>query len=143
MKAIRFLVFVFIASAGLRPAASAELVMVEQAGCAWCEAWDQAIAPAYPNTAEGRLAPLRRVNIHDALPEDLAFIRRLVYTPTFVLVHDGREVGRITGYPGEDFFWGLLGQLVEKLPASARTDTRAGLLPVPESGNTNPQAPRG
>jgi hypothetical protein len=45
------------------------------------------------------------------------------FTPTFVLVADGREVGRITGYPGEDFFWGLLQRLIE---AHDRAQNAAG-----------------
>jgi hypothetical protein len=36
-------------------------------------------------------------------------------TPQFVLVANGREIGRIRGYPGEDHFWGLLGVLIKKL----------------------------
>jgi hypothetical protein len=28
-------------------------------------------------------------------------------------------VGRIEGYPGPDFFWGMLEQLAQKLPAQA------------------------
>jgi hypothetical protein len=43
---------------------------------------------------------------------DLA--RPISFTPTFVLVEDGRELARIEGYPGEDFFWGLLGMLLEE-----------------------------
>jgi hypothetical protein len=35
-----------------------------------------------------------------------------VFTPTFVLVEDGTEAGRIEGYPGEDFFWPLLAKLI-------------------------------
>lgn len=38
-----------------------------------------------------------------------------MYTPTFILLEDGQEVGRIEGYPGEGFFWGLLGKMLEKL----------------------------
>lgn len=94
---------------------AAELIMVEQVGCEWCETWEQEIGTVYQNTPEGRAAPLRRVNIRE-LPEDLEFIRGLVYTPTFVLVDKGREIGRIQGYPGEDFFWGLLQQLIDRLP---------------------------
>lgn len=97
-------------------AASAELVLVEQQGCEWCEVWNEEIAPVYARTPEGRVAPLRRVDIHDPLPEDLKFIRGLAFTPTFVLVDQGKEVGRILGYPGEDFFWGLLQELIAKLP---------------------------
>jgi hypothetical protein len=36
----------------------------------------------------------------------------VVYTPTFLLVHDGREIGRITGYPGQLYFWEELSQLM-------------------------------
>lgn len=90
------------------PALSAELIMVEQDGCYYCELWDEQIAPIYPKTAEGAAAPLRRIDIHQVYPADLNFVRSLTFTPTFVLVEDGQELARIEGYPGEDFFWGLL-----------------------------------
>jgi len=143
MMIMRFLVVLFFALPAAGAANAAQLVMVEQAGCEWCEAWDREIAPSYHRTAEGRIAPLRRVDINDPLPRDLAFIRRLVYTPTFVLVHNGREVGRILGYPGEDFFWGLLEELIAKLPVNTKRDIRARLLPVKQGRDKNPQTPRG
>lgn len=92
------------------------LVMFEQQNCEWCAAWFSEIGPIYPLTAEGKRAPIRRVDIHDPMPDDLAHIEGSRFTPTFVLVHDGQEVGRIRGYPGEDFFWGLLDQLMQRLP---------------------------
>jgi hypothetical protein len=96
-----------------RPALATDwsLVMVEQAGCTYCARWDRDVAPEYPLTPEGRAAPLRRVDLRD-LPDDLSFASRPVYTPTFVLFENGEEIGRIEGYPGEDFFWGLLGRLL-------------------------------
>jgi thioredoxin-related protein len=99
----------------LSGARAAELVMFEQAGCAWCEAFDREIAPIYGKTEEGMRAPLRRVDSAQALPADLAFIEAERLTPLFVLVDRGHEIGRIRGYPGEDHFWGLLGVLVAKL----------------------------
>lgn len=102
-----------------RAAIAAELVMVEQAACGWCEKWDEEIGGIYDATPEGRVAPLRRVDIHEPLPPDLGFIKGLVFTPTFVLVDGGREIGRISGYAGQEFFWGLLHGLLEKLPAPA------------------------
>ncbi len=39
----------------------------------------------------------------------------ILYTPTFVLVAGGREIGRIEGYAGEHFFWGQLERLVARL----------------------------
>jgi hypothetical protein len=99
-----------LAAAPLR--AEALLVMVEERGCLWCARWTEEIGPEYPLTAEGRAAPLRRVNLHGPLPEDIAFAGSLRVTPTFVLVRDGVEVSRLEGYPGEDFFWGLLGRML-------------------------------
>ncbi|HEX9858850.1 MAG TPA: thioredoxin family protein [Paracoccaceae bacterium] len=88
------------------------LYMFEQAGCAYCLQWDREVGDAYPLTDEGRAAPLVRINIRDDPPEGLKLAARPVFTPTFVLARDGQELGRIEGYPGEDFFWGLLGQMI-------------------------------
>ncbi len=92
--------------------AALELVMVEERGCMWCARWNAEIAPIYPKTPEGTAAPLRRISLHAPLPDDVTVARPLVYTPTFVLLRDGQEVSRIEGYPGEDFFWSLLAQMI-------------------------------
>ena len=97
------------------PSLAAELVMFEAAGCVWCAAWDRQIGPVYPLTDEGRRAPLRRVDLHGPRPDDLKPITGVVHTPTFVLTEGGREVGRIRGYPGEEFFWAMLSDLIRKL----------------------------
>ena len=75
--------------------------------------------PIYAKTSEAQVAPLRRVDIHDQLPADLRGLEAVVYTPTFVLLQDGHELGRILGYGGEDHFWGLLGFLLERLRTTA------------------------
>jgi len=121
-------IFIFM---GLGNVRAAELIMFEQAGCAWCETFDREIAPIYPKTEEGRRAPLRRVSIDHPVPPDLAFIEVERIAPVFVLVHDGQEIGRIRGYPGEDHFWGLLGVLMKKLDA-----VRTGGEPVSPAEKT-------
>jgi thioredoxin-related protein len=94
---------------------AAELIMFEQKGCVWCQRFDSQVGALYDKTTEGQRAPLRRVDIGKPQPQDLAFIRRERFTPVFVLVDNGREFGRIRGYPGDTFFWGLLAGMVEKL----------------------------
>ena len=106
---------VFIGLAGLAQA-EMKLVMAEEDGCIWCERWNRDIGPIYPKTTEGKAAPLFRLDIHDPLPENMEFARSLHFTPTFVLMVDGKEISRIEGYPGEDFFWGLLGQIISAVP---------------------------
>ncbi len=102
-------------------AQAAELVMFETQGCTWCEVWDAEIGAVYHKTEEGRAAPLRRVDIDEPRPPGLTTLQGVVYTPTFVLLDAGREVGRILGYPGEGHFWSLLGELIERLPAQPKS----------------------
>jgi hypothetical protein len=106
-------------------AQAAELVMFEQAGCAWCEAFEQEIAPIYAKTDDALRAPLRHVNIAQPLPPDLAFVEVERLTPLFVLVDKGREIGRIRGYGGRDMFWTQLYMLMQKLDAAGTAAGRA------------------
>ncbi|MFN4156159.1 MAG: thioredoxin family protein [Paracoccaceae bacterium] len=100
-------------------ASELELLMVEQPGCIYCAAWDAEIAPQYPLTDEGKAAPLVRQQLHAALPDGVVLRSPPVFTPTFVLLHNGEETGRIEGYPGEDFFWPLLAGLIEQADKTA------------------------
>lgn len=100
---------------------AAQLVMLEEAGCPWCERWDEEIGVSFAKTGEARCAPLRRVDIHGTLPPDLSGLRRGNYTPTFVLLEDGREVGRIRGYPGEAFFYPMLNELLGRMTTPCPT----------------------
>lgn len=91
---------------------AAELVMFERPGCVWCARFNADIAPIYGKTEEGQAAPLRRVDLNGSLPADLAGIDPGAFTPTFVVVKEGREIGRIRGYPGDAFFFGLLDRIL-------------------------------
>ncbi|MGB3271886.1 MAG: hypothetical protein WBA66_03175 [Xanthobacteraceae bacterium] len=100
------------------PAVAAELVMFERAGCVWCVRWHGEVGAVYERTPEGRMAPLRRVDVGAGRVDEPALATPVRYTPTFVLVDRGREVGRITGYSGDDAFWGLLGKMLADHRAS-------------------------
>lgn len=94
---------------------SLELVMFERDGCSYCLRWHEEIGPAYPRTAEGAAAPLRRVDIAEPLPEEITLTGRPpVFTPTFVLLQEGTEVARIEGYAGDEFFWVLLDSMLDR-----------------------------
>lgn len=95
------------------PGQAAELVMVEQPGCHYCERWDHEIAGIWPKTQAGQHAPLRRAQLYDK-PDDLKYARPVMFTPTFIIMEDGRELARLEGYPGEDFFWWLIEDLLAK-----------------------------
>jgi thioredoxin-related protein len=114
----------FIALAATH-ARAAELVMFEQAGCSWCEAFDRDIGSIYDKTEDGLRAPLRRVDIAQPLPPGLAFLQVERLTPLFVLVDKGVEIGRIRGYGGRDMFWMQLYVLMRKLDAAGSGAQRA------------------
>ena len=97
---------------------SAELIMFEQQGCEWCEVWNEEIASVLPKTPEGKCAKFRRFDIHNPSSDLLKKIRPIIYTPTFVILEDGKEVGRVLGYAGEDFFWFQLSSQLKKLRRS-------------------------
>src|SRR5262249_22563407 len=101
-------------------ASAAELVMFSRVGCPYCAQFDSEIAPIYEKSDEGKVAPLRRVDIYAPIPPDLAAVTVERITPVFLLVDKGRAIGRIRGYPGEDNCWGLLAGMLGDL---ARTDT--------------------
>ncbi|MAP18582.1 MAG: transcriptional regulator [Aurantimonas sp.] len=109
------------------PSVAAQLLMLERPGCIWCARFDAEIAPAYPKTEAGRTAPLRRIDVSEPWPDDLQHIAPERVTPTFILVDNDREIARLRGYPGEDFFWGLLDDMLADLPArtaASRAPTR-------------------
>lgn len=109
--------FAILSLVSERVEADTKLIMVEQEGCHYCEKWLAEIGDRYHLTDEGRIAPLRRVFIEDTLPSDLPpEMASISITPTFVLVKDGLEVDRLYGYAGDQFFWGQLQEMLNKLP---------------------------
>lgn len=103
------------------PAATQEfrLLMIEQVGCYVCAAFNRDVAPAYEASPEGQIAPLIHADLRGPLPEGVTLTTRPFVTPTFVLLTpDGREVGRLTGFPGEDFFWPYVNEMFEAARAA-------------------------
>jgi hypothetical protein len=125
MRLLSFIIAAVALALVTSGATAMELVMFRQAGCPWCAAWDREIGPIYPKTDIGKLAPVRFVDIAQARKFDGDLKGPVRFTPTFVLLDGGREVGRIEGYPGQDFFWPRLENLVPKPATSGRSLTLA------------------
>jgi len=103
------------------PARAAELLMFERDGCVWCQRWNREIAPVYDKTDEAKVLPLRRINIDRDKAMGVTLESPVRFTPTFVVVDEGREVTRIVGYRNDESFWGLLGGMAAKLRNAGRT----------------------
>lgn len=111
-----------MAFAGFATAApAADLLMVEQTGCAYCVLWHKQIGPIYPKTAAGATAPLAQIQLTDLKDDGPAIKRPVVFTPTFLLVENGAEIARLEGYAGEDFFWPLVEKMIsDHTPLAAK-----------------------
>ena len=111
----------------MRGAPAAQLIMFDDEACVWCLRFKKEVLPVYPKTKEGRAAPIRIIDAAE-VPKELEHLEPIVYTPTFVLIDDeGHVIGRIEGYPGYDFFWLRLGELLGKLKEhEARKAARHG-----------------
>jgi thioredoxin-related protein len=105
----------------LQISSASELIMFNAEYCSWCHKWDEEIGVIYSLTPESCQAPIRKVDIDDQIPDSNSINESVQYTPTFVLIHNQSEVGRIVGYQGEDFFWPMLNDLIEQnLPEEVR-----------------------
>src|ERR1700754_271098 len=103
---------------------ASELLMFEQAGCVYCQRWDRDVGSLYEKTPESKSLPLRRIDIQNQKVSGITLASPVRYTPTFVVVDNGREVGRITGYSNDDSFWGLLDALAATLAPTLHETNR-------------------
>ena len=127
MRIIRFTLTLALGFFLIAQQVSAEvrLMMVEQNGCPWCERWKAEIGPIYPKTREGRIAPLFSVDIFELPEPGITLASPPVYTPTFILLDNGREIGRIEGYQSDEFFWWFMEKMIKKLPEELQKDPGA------------------
>jgi len=93
---------------------AATLVMVGWKACPHCLRFNREVVPDYSANQTGRRVPLREISILE-WPSDLKGIRRVHSVPAFILVDNGREVGRFFGYSGEKGFWNNLDSLLRKM----------------------------
>lgn len=92
-----------------------KLLMVHSDNCPWCEAFDEEVGPSYDKTPEGQRYPLERIDFYEEFPEQYRIKFPASFTPTFIILHENAEIGRIEGYPGSDLFWWRLSEFI--LPA--------------------------
>lgn len=100
--------------------------MFEEPGCAWCQRWHTEIGPGYAKSEEGRQAPLRRLDLRGGVPTELKQEKSVTMPPTFILIEEGVERGRLLGYPGIHFFHPMLGELLKRVQPAAAASGSVG-----------------
>lgn len=95
------------------------LLMVNLPGCPHCQRWKTQIGHSYRHRASARRATLSVVAFDGPWPDGLVLAARPVVTPTFILLRDRQEVGRIEGYAGPDSFYRRLDALLDSAGSRA------------------------
>ncbi len=115
------LIGLFAVAANLLPltARAAELLMFESRSCIYCLRWDRDVGSVYDRTEEAKILPLRRIDIDRQSASGVTLQSPVRYTPTFIVVDKGREIGRIEGFSSDDQFWGRLDELAARVTARA------------------------
>ena len=94
--------------------------MVDSRACSYCARFHREIGKNYKETEAGLNAPLRKVSRLKKWPDDLSAVTPAYYTPVFILVENGQEIGRFPGYTDEQTFWQRLNPLLAQLEVPAR-----------------------
>jgi len=90
--------------------AGTSLIMVTSDDCPFCQAWERDVGVVYDKSPYAPALPLTRVDMADAMPEDVVLETPVVGTPTFLVIRDGKEIDRQRGYDGAEMFWWWLSE---------------------------------
>lgn len=81
-----------------------EFLVLEVKGCHVCELVRAHILPQYERSATAREAPMRFVDLNAIDEAKLGLTSPVTTVPTIVLMREGQEVARLTGYTGPQIF---------------------------------------
>lgn len=96
-----------------KPISRLELLVIEVAGCTVCELVRSHIQPAYEASPHARRVPMRYVDITSIDELALGLETRVSTVPTIVLMRDGKELDRISGYTGPTNFFAVLTEMLQ------------------------------
>ena len=100
--------------AGIEPTAritAMEVIVFEHPDCLYCAVFRRDVAPGYQRSAPAAEAPLRYVDIAKSDIRPLRLKEGIDMVPTAVLMKNGEEVGRISGYWGREGFFRMLAHI--------------------------------
>jgi thioredoxin-related protein len=87
------------------PWAVQELIVLEAPNCSYCDVFRRDILPRYKLSKSAKELPIRFLDLNDPAADVLKLKSAITMVPTVVLIRDGREIDRITGYWGADAFF--------------------------------------
>lgn len=93
-------------------AQNVELLVFEHEDCRYCRIFRSDVLPRYRDNGQEARAPIRFIRVEHTDTRRMNLHGGIHMVPTFVLMQDGQEVGRITGYWAPDNFFKMLANLL-------------------------------
>jgi Thioredoxin-like domain len=89
-----------------------EILVFETEDCLYCQIFRRDVLPQYEVSKRARVAPIRFLNATTADPKKLGLDAPISMLPTVVVMREGRERGRITGYLGPEPFFHMVTRII-------------------------------
>jgi thioredoxin-related protein len=89
-----------------------EILVFEVNRCVYCRIFRRDVLPKYERSLRAKKAPIRFINVSQTDVTPLKLSAPLTMAPTVVVMQDGQERGRITGYMGPEPFFHMVSQIM-------------------------------
>lgn len=93
-----------------------ELIVVEAPGCTYCTVFRRDVLPSYQASERARSVPVRFIDVNDLAVAQLGLGSPINIVPTFVVIKNNKEIGRIPGYVGPENFYHTINYLLSTAP---------------------------
>jgi hypothetical protein len=93
--------------------AGLEFLVLEVKNCHVCDLVRTHILPQYERSTTAREAPMRFVDLN-AIDDQLGLKAPVTTVPTIVLMREGQEIARLTGYTGPQIFFQAVPEMLAR-----------------------------
>ena len=98
------------------PKPNLEMVVLEVSGCIYCTIFRRQLLPTYKDSEKAKKIPIRFVDVNDPAMADIGLTHPVGIVPTFVILENNQEIGRIPGYMSRHDFFRAIDYIVSGRP---------------------------
>ena len=109
-----FLITLFFTAIVHNAAADTSLIMFTSEHCSYCQAWERDVGAVFNKSPYAAKLSLTRVEIGRKMPKNILLRKPIVGTPTFLIIRNGEEIDRQSGYVDEEIFYLWLSEHMAK-----------------------------
>jgi thioredoxin-related protein len=89
-----------------------EIVVFEVENCTYCSVFRDQVLLRYRQSPRAVELPIRFIDVNEADVSKMKLVAPIQIVPTMVMMKDGREVDRISGYTGPENFFILVSKML-------------------------------